>query len=241
VALGPVVRDLARQRRATAAAPTGRKMALGRARPVSNVGGFADAIALNLSLTGLSIVRIKKLGTRPEDASVDLDTAPAGGDAADAALAAAGDTRAFERLYRNHAGRVHGLARRMAGFEHADELTQEVFVRAWQKLGTFRGESAFGTWLHRVAINVILGRRSVFKRERDRYQDPETAFETLAAPSGSRDTRMDFESAIEKLPPARRIFVLHDVEGYKHEEIAGLLGITAGTSKAQPITAPAWC
>jgi RNA polymerase sigma-70 factor (ECF subfamily) len=165
---------------------------------------------------------------------VDLDTVPAGGDAADAALAAAGDTRAFERLYRNHAGRVHGLARRMAGFEHADELTQEVFVRVWQKLGTFRGESAFGTWLHRVAVNVILGRRSVLKKERDRYQDPETAFETLAAPPTSRETRMDFEAAIEKLPPgARRIFVLHDVEGFKHEEIAEMLGITAGTSKAQ--------
>jgi RNA polymerase sigma-70 factor (ECF subfamily) len=179
-------------------------------------------------------LRNRKLGTRPEEASVDLDTVPAGGDAADAALAVAGDTRAFERLYRNHAGRVHGLARRMAGFEHADELTQEVFVRVWQKLGSFRGESAFGTWLHRVAVNVILGRRSVLKKERDRYQDPETAFETLAAPPTSRETRMDFEAAIEKLPPgARRIFVLHDVEGYKHEEIAKLLGITAGTSKAQ--------
>ncbi|HYM81443.1 MAG TPA: RNA polymerase sigma factor [Candidatus Limnocylindria bacterium] len=164
---------------------------------------------------------------------MDSEAGPAGGDAADAVLAAAGDTRAFERLYRSHVARIHGLARRMTGLEHADELTQEVFVRVWQKLGTFRGESAFGTWLHRVAVNVILGRRSAMKIMRDRYQDPETVFDTLAAPA-SGEKRLDFEAAIQKLPDgARRIFVLHDVEGYKHEEIARMLGVTSGTSKAQ--------
>jgi RNA polymerase sigma-70 factor (ECF subfamily) len=165
---------------------------------------------------------------------VEPEAVPARADAADAALAAAGDTKAFERLYRGHAGRVHGLARRMVGPDHADELTQEVFVRVWQKLGTFRGESAFGTWLHRVAVNVILGRRSTLKVERERYQDPETAFETLAGPPGSKETRLDFEAAIGHLPKgARTVFVLHDVEGFKHQEIAGMLGITSGTSKAQ--------
>lgn len=159
---------------------------------------------------------------------------PARTDAADAALAAAGDTKAFERLYRAHVSRIHGLARRMTGPDHADELTQEVFVRVWQKLGTFRGESAFGTWLHRVAVNVILGRRSTMKVERERYQDPETAFETLAAPPARGDMRMDFETAIAQLPKgARTVFILHDVEGFKHEEIAASLGITSGTSKAQ--------
>jgi RNA polymerase sigma-70 factor (ECF subfamily) len=165
---------------------------------------------------------------------VDSEAVPAGTDTADAVLAAAGDTRAFERLYRSHVARIHGLARRMTGPEHADELTQEVFVRVWQKLGTFRGESAFGTWLHRVAVNVILGRRSAMKVQRDRYQDPETVFETLAAPAGMQERRLDFEVAIQKLPDgARRIFVLHDIEGFKHEEIARMLGITSGTSKAQ--------
>ena len=76
----------------------------------------------------------------------------------DVALAAQGDTGAFERIYHAHLGRVHSLARRMAGPEVADELTQDVFVRVWQKLGTFRGEASFATWLHRLAVNVIIER-----------------------------------------------------------------------------------
>jgi hypothetical protein len=80
-------------------------------------------------------------------------------DAVEAALAASGDAHAFERLYRAHVGRVLSLVRRMLNDEDADEVTQDVFVRAWQKLGTYRGEAAFGTWLHRLAVNVILGRR----------------------------------------------------------------------------------
>src|SRR2546422_5452890 len=93
-----------------------------------------------------------------------------GGDAetADVALAASGDGRAFERLYRGHVARVHGLARRMIGPEAADDVTQDVFVRAWTKLATFRGEAAFGTWLHRLAINVILARRTSLDRKSTR-------------------------------------------------------------------------
>ena len=80
-------------------------------------------------------------------------------DAVDATLAASGDASAFERLYRGHVNRIYGLVRRMLSDDDADEVAQDIFVRVWQKLGTFRGEAAFGTWLHRLAVNVILARR----------------------------------------------------------------------------------
>ena len=153
----------------------------------------------------------------------------------DVAQAAAGDTAAFERLYAAHVARVHGLARRMAGPEAADELTQDVFVRAWQKLGTFRGDASFGTWLHRLAVNVIIERFRTLGAQRDRFlADGEETLERLSSPRRSGDFRMDFDSALRRLPPAaREVFVLHDVEGYKHHEIGDLLGISAGTSKSQ--------
>ena len=163
----------------------------------------------------------------------DPETLLADGDAADVALAAGGDARAFERLYRSHAARINGLARRMVGQDEAAEITQDVFVRAWNKLGTFRGEAAFGTWLHRLAVNVMLGRRGQLGLERGRYEDSEALDAVPSRPAGS-DFKMDFEAAIDLLPPgARQIFVLHDVEGFKHEEIARTLGIATGTSKAQ--------
>jgi RNA polymerase sigma-70 factor, ECF subfamily len=148
--------------------------------------------------------------------------------------AAAGDVRAFEQLYQIHLPRVHSLVRRMAGGRDADELTQDVFVRVWQKLSTFRGDSAFGTWLHRLAVNVVIERFRTDTARRQRLHDGEDIFNTLSAPNRPRDLSMDFDTALEKLPDgAREIFVLHDVEGYKHHEIATLLGISAGTSKAQ--------
>lgn len=150
------------------------------------------------------------------------------------AQAAAGDVRAFEHLYRVHLSRVHSLVRRMAGGRDTDELTQDVFVRAWQKLGSFRGDSAFGTWLHRLAVNVVIERFRTDTARRQRLHDGEEIFETLPGARHSADLSMDFETAIARLPEgAREIFVLHDVEGYKHHEIATLLGISAGTSKAQ--------
>jgi RNA polymerase sigma-70 factor, ECF subfamily len=159
---------------------------------------------------------------------------PAGADRTDAALAAAGDARAFERLYRAHAARVHGLARRMMGLEHAADLTQDVFVRAWEKLGTFRGDAAFGTWLYRLAVNVILNRRASRAADRNRVDDAEAVLATVPAKGRSEGLALDFEAAIERLPEgARMVFVLHDVEGYKHEEIADCMGVTAGTTKAQ--------
>jgi len=149
------------------------------------------------------------------------------------ALAAAGDTRAFERLYRQHVGRVHSLACRLAGREHAEELTQEVFIRAWEKLWTFRGEASFGTWVSRVAVRWILTWRSAQAVQRRRTENNEI-LEWLPAKAARPDVAMDVEAAMEKLPDgARQVFVLHDVEGFKHEEIARLLEVSVGTSKAQ--------
>ncbi|MCC7032622.1 MAG: RNA polymerase sigma factor [Acidobacteria bacterium] len=154
----------------------------------------------------------------------------------DVVLAANGDAAAFERVYHAHVPRVHSLARRMAGPEAAEDLTQDVFVRAWQKLGTFRGESSFGTWLHRLAVNVIVERFRALGVARNRFlPDAEPVLEVLPAPPRSRpDLGMDLQAAMDRLPPgARTIFVLHDVEGYRHEEIATMLGVSAGTSKSQ--------
>ncbi len=155
-------------------------------------------------------------------------------DAADASRAAGGDFRAFERLYRAHVNRIHALARRMLNPDEAPEATQDVFVRAWQKIGSYRGEAAFGTWLHRLAVNVLLGRRQVLKLERERHLEDDSALEMLPAKQKHEGLSVDFEAAIVKLPAgARQVFVLHDVEGYRHEEIATLLGVTTGTTKAQ--------
>jgi len=155
-------------------------------------------------------------------------------DAVDATLAASGDAHAFERLYRGHLARIHSLIRRMLNDEDADEVAQDVFVRAWQKLGTFRGESAFGTWLHRLAINVILGRRETLGTRRKRYVDGDVALELVPGRRSAPETAMDMEAAIGLLPDgARQVFVLHDIEGYRHEEIGRMLGLAAGTSKSQ--------
>ncbi|MGE5244309.1 MAG: RNA polymerase sigma factor [Betaproteobacteria bacterium] len=130
--------------------------------------------------------------------------------------------------------RIHSLVRRMLGAGDADEVTQDVFVRTWQKLGQFRGESAFGTWLHRLAVNVVIERRRAFAVQRARIADDDAALEFAASATPRTDLAVDFDKAIEQLPPgAREVFVLHDVEGYKHREIAGLLDITTGTSKRQ--------
>jgi RNA polymerase sigma factor (sigma-70 family) len=156
------------------------------------------------------------------------------GDLRDARLATEGDARAFERLYRKHVPRVHGLARRMVGHEEADELTQDVFVRAWERLETFRGEAAFGTWIHRVAINVMLARQEVRKRERGRFEDDDARLDATPMIPREAESRIDVEAALRNLPEgARRVFVLHDMEGYKHHEIAEMLDVTVGTSKSQ--------
>jgi len=155
-------------------------------------------------------------------------------DRVDAALAADGDTEAFERIYRRHATRVNSLCRRMIGDVDAEDVSQEVFVRAWRKIGLFRGESAFGTWLHRLAINVILGRRTAIGSHRSRFSGGDPEVLPIAGRRQTHELRVDFETAIQQLPKgARDVFVLHDVEGYTHEEIGEMLEVTAGTSKSQ--------
>ena len=162
------------------------------------------------------------------------DTLTADSIAADAALAGSGDASAFERLYRTHVARVHTLVRRMLDADEADDVTQDVFFRAWQKLSTFRGESAFGTWLHRLAVNVVLARRKGVGIERGRFIATEEPLEGLSGRPHTPELSMDFEEALASLPEgARQVFVLHDVEGYRHDEIARMLGVVRGTSKSQ--------
>ena len=152
----------------------------------------------------------------------------------DVALAANGDSVAFERLYRTSVSRVHSLARRMAGDDVADDLTQEVFIRAWQKLPTFRGESAFGTWLHRLAVNLILTRRESLRKREARQVGGQEMLERIPGRPGLPGFGLDFEKAVKVLPDgAREVFVLYDVEGYSHQEIAKRMGISTGTSKSQ--------
>lgn len=118
----------------------------------------------------------------------------------------------------------------------AEELTQDVFVRAWDKLHLFRGEAAFGTWLHRMTVNLVLNARKTEGRQRSRFDDDDEGdgIHVLPARPHAPGDRMDLEAAIAKLPKgARRVFTLHDVEGYKHEEIAEMLGVTTGATKAQ--------
>jgi RNA polymerase sigma-70 factor (ECF subfamily) len=159
--------------------------------------------------------------------------------AAYVARAQAGDREAFEHIYRMHVGRVYSICARMSGSRAAaEELTQDVFVRAWQKLRLFRGESAFSTWLHRLAVNVVLtARKAEARRQRwleKKSGEQEEVVDSVTAPGRSTAAAMDLEAAIAQLPDgARRVFVLHDVEGYKHEEIAAMLGITVGGSKSQ--------
>jgi RNA polymerase sigma-70 factor (ECF subfamily) len=160
----------------------------------------------------------------------------------DVRLAARGDRRAFERLYRENVNRVFSVCARMVGDRtRAEELTQDVFVRAWQKLDQFRGESAFSTWLHRLAVNVVLNDRKSASRESGRMDHGIEDVDVLPqrrtrGPDGdtSPGLSIDLEHAIAGLPPgARKVFVLHDVHGYTHEEIAGMLGVTSGGCKAQ--------
>jgi len=152
------------------------------------------------------------------------------------ARARAGDVAAFEQLYRQNVGRAYALCLRMtADAALAEELTQEVFVRAWQQLKTFRGNSAFATWLHRIAVNVVLSERRTRSRRAARIT-PMRDVAALDAPAAplSPGVRMDIEEALARLPEgARTVFVLHDVEGYRHNEIAAMTGIAVGTSKAQ--------
>jgi RNA polymerase sigma-70 factor (ECF subfamily) len=150
--------------------------------------------------------------------------------------AQAGDRAAFERLYRENVGRVYALCLRLSSDDRrAEELTQDVFVRAWRKLGTFRGDAAFSSWLHRLAVNVVYEAFRSEGRRRKRVvptEDP-SVFERPDA-SGRPGLGLDLERAIGSLPPgARSAFVLHHVEGYSYDEMSEMTGLAVGTLKAQ--------
>lgn len=152
--------------------------------------------------------------------------------------AQAGDPVAFRALYDAHVGRVYALCLRLSGDQaEAEEHTQDAFVRAWERLGSFRGESAFSTWLHRLTVNEVLASRRAAGRRSARvmlHEEPATLEHPASATRPVTGTAPDLAAAIAALPPgARTVFVLHDVEGYQHDEIAAMHGIAEGTSKAQ--------
>jgi len=155
-------------------------------------------------------------------------------EAALVARAQGGNARAFEALYRANVDRVYGLCLRMTGnVGEAEDCTQEAFIQAWNKLDKFRGDSAFGTWMHRIAVNAVLGRIRKSKREQDRIK---AVADTVTAPvfTGDSGELRDLAEAIDRLPEgARHVFVLNAVYGYSHEESSDMLGIAVGTTKAQ--------
>jgi RNA polymerase sigma-70 factor (ECF subfamily) len=153
---------------------------------------------------------------------------------------AAGDTSAFEELYRRHFRRVYALCMRMMGNPvEAEDMTQEVFLQLFNKIGMFRGESAFTTWLHRMTVNQVLMH---FRKKSTRSElitdEGETPVQIVRGTEnpGAMATvdRMLLEKALQQLPTGyRTVFVLHDIEGYEHYEVAEMLGIAEGTSKSQ--------
>jgi len=157
------------------------------------------------------------------------------------AAAQAGDRAAFEQLYREHVGRVYALCLRLsADTDLAMQLTQDAFVQAWRKLPGFRGQSAFGTWLHRLTVNVVLDWRRAEARRRGRETtlDPLDQLDVVAGSQAQPPTpvgeRLDLERALATLPEgARTVFVLHEVEGHRVREVADLLQVAEGTVKAQ--------
>ena len=148
--------------------------------------------------------------------------------------AQASDSRAFEKLYRMHIDKVYGLCLRMTGsVAEAEDCAQEAFMQAWNKLDKFRGDSAFATWLHRIAVNAVLGRMRKSKREQDRIQVAADVSPSPASIGDSSNLR-DLSDAVDRLPEgARHVFVLSAIYGYSHEEAGNMLGIAVGTSKAQ--------
>jgi RNA polymerase sigma-70 factor (ECF subfamily) len=161
-------------------------------------------------------------------------------------LAQQGDERGFECIYRLHNQRVYALCLRMVrgNAAEAEDLTQESFLQVFRKIGTFRGESAFSTWLHRLSFNIVLmrlRRRSFPALSLDEMVGPGENSTPQPRDIGGRDLRlsgtvdrMDLERALERLPPGyRAVFILHDVQGYQHREIADIRGCSLGNSKSQ--------
>jgi len=151
------------------------------------------------------------------------------------ARARSGEVQAFETLYRLHLRPLYGLCWRLCDGDarRADQATQDSFIKAWEKLPGFRADSKFGTWLHRIAVNQVLGEYRLLRRWTS-FEDAPPEPAPRVGDAERSDLRCDLEAALARLPKgARAVLILHDVEGYKHEEIAELTGIAVGTSKAQ--------
>jgi RNA polymerase sigma-70 factor, ECF subfamily len=146
----------------------------------------------------------------------------------------AGDTAAFEKIFRLHQRRIYALCLRMtADPDKAESLTQDAFVRAWQKVKSYRGKGSFGGWMRRVAVNTVIENSRSEARQRKRFR-PLDDESDLAQKSGDVESQIDLERAVASLPRgAREVFVLHDVEGFRHREIAEMTGLAVGTTKAQ--------
>ncbi|MDB5987077.1 MAG: polymerase sigma factor, sigma-70 family [Nevskia sp.] len=196
----------------------------------NHLSGVTIATFIHSAEAGLTAAATNSV-TEPEDLAL-------------ARQAARGDLGAFEQLYRTHVGRVYGLCCRLCDGDksRADAATQDAFVRAWEHIGSFRGDARFSTWLHRLTVNVVLGEKRLLKRwvsfeeQTPGDYDDEDSQSTAAqrAPFEDVGLRMDLERAVARLPKgARTVLFLHDVEGYQHDEIAELTGIAVGTSKAQ--------
>ena len=162
------------------------------------------------------------------------------GDVELARLSAGGDTKAFEQLYRRHFRRVYALCLRMLGDQTlAEDLTQDVFIQLFNKIGSFRGESQFTTWLHRMTVNqVLMHFRKRSTKSELTTEEGETPVQIVRGTENPNAMpvvdRIALERAVSELPPGyRTVFVLHDVEGYEHDEIARMLGVSEGTSKSQ--------
>ncbi|MEW6207880.1 MAG: RNA polymerase sigma factor [Acidobacteriota bacterium] len=182
-------------------------------------------------MASLTIRLIMTVTAEPGYNATDIELARA---------AALGDAAAFEKLYQQHHRRVYSLCLRMLGnSSQAEDLSQEVFLQVYRKIGSFRGESAFTTWLHRLTVNQVLmhfRKRGVKLEHTSEEGDFTNVVETPLQSTRriSLVDRMTLEKAISQLPPGyRTVFVLHDVEGYEHEEIGSILGISVGTSKSQ--------
>jgi RNA polymerase sigma-70 factor (ECF subfamily) len=180
----------------------------------------------------MSVVVSDSIGSNPstmsEDKPATLDSIR---------RAQSGDVDAFELLYKEHAGRIYALCLRLKAGDTTDatELMQDVFIKAWRRLATFRGDSAFSSWLHRLAVNTMLeNARSEGRRTARVLAMDDTSRLTGGARSSGIELKMDMEDAIASLPKGARLaFVLHDVEGYQHQEIAEQLSVSVGTVKAQ--------
>ena len=171
---------------------------------------------------------------------IDTQATPPASDHMLAQAAAGGDMAAFEQLYERHQRRVYSLCLRMTGnVAEAEDLAQEAFIQLYRKIGSFRGESAFTTWLHRLTVNqVLMHFRKKGVRLEQTTDDGDVPVQVVKGTENPNQMpvidRIALERAIDKLPPGyRAVFVLHDVEGHEHEEIAKLLGCSVGTSKSQ--------